>query len=90
MDLNCEQQAIDNEWSLARSNACHIAVQNEEMGELRDEMIEIRTDFQEVKFDISRIADYQAISFGFIGIVAAVAIGIIVKEFWSLISNKKR
>ena len=38
---DCEHQTLDLNWSLARSNACHIAVQNSEMGELRDNMVEI-------------------------------------------------
>ena len=32
----CEKLAKENNWSLARQNACHLAVQNEEQGELRD------------------------------------------------------
>jgi len=37
----CEQLKLDNDWSLIRTNACHIAVQNDEMGSLRDAMLEI-------------------------------------------------
>ena len=36
---NCEQRAIDREWTLTRTNACHIGVINSEMGEIRDELI---------------------------------------------------
>ena len=36
---DCLQQGLDNNWSLARSNACHIEVSNHEMGQLRDEMV---------------------------------------------------
>jgi len=37
----CEQLKLDNDWNLTRTNACHIAVQNDEMGSLRDAMLEI-------------------------------------------------
>lgn len=30
----CDQRAIDESWSLARTNACHIGVMNSEMGEI--------------------------------------------------------
>ncbi len=38
---DCGQQAIDLNWSLTRENACHLSVQNHEMGELRDYVKEI-------------------------------------------------
>jgi len=36
---NCEQQALDGNWELNRTNACHIGVLNSEMGEVRNELI---------------------------------------------------
>jgi len=39
--MNCEELALDNSWELTRKNACHIAVQNGEMGELRDAQLAI-------------------------------------------------
>lgn len=38
---NCEQQALVEKWTLDMKNACHIAVQNDEMGEMRNTMNEI-------------------------------------------------
>jgi len=40
MEFDCEQLAIDSDWSLTRTNACHIGVMNSEMGELRDNQLE--------------------------------------------------
>ena len=44
--MDCEQLAIDQNWSLTRTNACHISVQNEEMGELRDQMTKMNGNIQ--------------------------------------------
>jgi len=41
--MDCEQLALDGDWTLARTNACHIAIFNDEMGEVRDEMIYMNT-----------------------------------------------
>ena len=37
----CEQQALDNSWDLSRTSACHIAVLNNETGQIRDSMLQI-------------------------------------------------
>ena len=41
MASTCEQQALDNQWGLERVNACHIAVLNDETGQIRDSMLQI-------------------------------------------------
>lgn len=64
----CEQLALDNNWSLTRTNACHIAVQNTEMGEIRDQMIEIN-----LKMDLI---------FGGWAIIVACVIALVIKKMW--------
>jgi len=50
---DCDQMAIDNDWSLARQNSCHIAVQNDEMGVLANAQVEMnaRIDVIALKLD---------------------------------------
>ena len=66
--LECEQLALDNSWSLTRKNACHIAVQNEEMGQLRDEMVGMS-----FKMDLI---------FGGWAIIVACVISLVIKKMW--------
>lgn len=71
----CEQLAIDNNWSLARTNACHIKVQNEEMGDIRDEIITIQQ-------DISIIRTYQGFNMWIWGIIGGCIIILVLKKMW--------
>ena len=82
MELNCEQLGLDNGWSLTRLNSCHIGVQNKEMGEVRDEMAGLRTEVtqqvNDIRLDISTIAQYQNMTMWFNGILTIAIVGSLV------------
>lgn len=72
---NCEQRAIDREWTLARTNACHLSVINSEMGEIRDELIDINLTIQKISLNQTAI----------LGVFMAIGIAIIslvIKKMW--------
>lgn len=76
MIQDCESLAIDNDWSLTRKNACHIANQNEEMGELRDSQIEMG-------YRLGTIETYIAVNTWIWGAIITVIIGIAIKRIFS-------
>jgi hypothetical protein len=84
---DCDQQAIDFKWSLARENACHLAVQNHEMGEMRDEMIEMNSNVSEtfmiIKNDIQNMQYVQNITIWIWGIIASTLIIMAVKKIFA-------
>ena len=75
MENSCEQLALDNSWSLTRKNACHIGVQNKEMGEIRD-------DIKDINFAITRIQDFQALNIWLWGVIVTAVIVLVVKKMW--------
>lgn len=77
---DCESLAIDYEWSLTRKNACHIANQNEEMGELRDAQLEFG-------FRLSNIETYITVNTWVWGVIAATVLAIAVKKIFSSKTN---
>lgn len=70
--INCEQLALDYSWNLTRKNACHISVQNTEMGEIKNEMLELN-----LKMDMI---------FGGWAIIVASVVVLVIKKMWG--SNK--
>ena len=82
MELNCEQLGIDYSWSLARINACHIGIQNEEMGDIRDEMVII-------KQDVAIIKSYQSLNLGIWAVIGIALVGLVLKKFWGKDGNNK-
>lgn len=94
---DCEQLSIDNGWTLTRKNACHIANQNDEMGEMRDDMRGLRNDFNEkieilkddvnsdfsvVKSDMAHISWNVEAMLWIWGIIGAAIITLVIKRFW--------
>lgn len=75
MILDCESLAIDNAWSLTRTNACHIANQNQEMGELRD----YQKDFG---FRLSTIEAYVSVNTWIWGVIATTIIATTIKKIF--------
>ena len=69
--LPCEQLSLDNNWSLTRKNACHIANQNAEMGEIRLDIFEIKSNVQEMTIK-------QDMLFWLNGIVVIAIIGALI------------
>ena len=84
---DCEQQSIDFSWSLTRKNACHLAVQNQEMGELRDEMISMREDISGkvngIQNDIANMQYVQNINIWIWGIIASTLIVMAIKKVFA-------
>ena len=74
--LDCETLAIDNAWSLTRKNACHIANQNQEMGELRDSQVDF-------SFRLKNIETYVSVNTWIWGVIAATVIALAVKRVFS-------
>lgn len=72
---DCRQMSIDQEWSLTRTNACHIAVQNDEMGEMRDTMMEIA-----LKVDIILWATAP---------IYLAILGLVIKKIWGKTNGEK-
>lgn len=76
MIQDCETLGIDYDWSLTRKNACHIANQNEEMGELRDAQIDFG-------YRLDVIEGHISLNMWIWGVIAATIIGIAVKRVFS-------
>jgi len=76
MIQDCESLAIDYEWSLTRKNACHIANQNDEMGDLRDAQIEM-------SYRMDAIEAHIQVNTWIWGAIAAAIIGLAVKRVFS-------
>ena len=38
-NFNCEQLAREKSWDLAETNACHLRILNDEMGDIRDAQV---------------------------------------------------
>ena len=72
---DCEQLRLDNDWSLARTNACHIAVMNDEMGMLAGAQTEIQSSLGVIGMKIDLI-------FGAWGIIVACIIALVIKKMW--------
>jgi hypothetical protein len=78
MDMNfadCEQLKIDNDWSLARVNACHIAVQNDETGLIWKEM-------NSMNLKIDRITIYQEIQICAWGLIVSCIVVLVINKIW--------
>jgi len=72
---NCEQLALDNNWSLTRKNACHISVQNEEMGTLSEAQVKM-------EYKLQNIEIYIEINMWIWGVIAATIIAIAIKKIF--------
>lgn len=68
MVSTCGQEAMDNNWDIARINACHIGVINFEMGELRDAQMGMAW-----KLDII---------FWVSAVIVMTVIGLTIKKMW--------
>ena len=73
--LPCQQLSIDNEWSLARLNACHIGNQNEEMGVISSDIIHIKGDIQLIQI-------FQGINLTIWGAIGIAFLALVVKKIW--------
>jgi len=82
----CEQLALDNSWSLARTNACHLSVQNHEMGELRDEMIDTRIEMKQFHHEIllkfEHYSTLQNVQIGAWSLIASTMVVLVIKKIW--------
>lgn len=72
---NCDQLALDNNWSLTRENACHIGVTNTEMGNVQKDILNIKN-------DINTIKGFQGINLAIWGAIAFILIGLVIKKMW--------
>ena len=72
---DCEQLNIDNKWSTTRKNACHISNQNEEMGDIRTEIVGIN-------LKINTIQNYQAVNVWFWGAIGLAIISLVIKKMF--------
>lgn len=77
----CEQLAKENTWSLARKNACHLAVQNNEQGELRDAQYVANTKIEGLEESVEvlggkmdRIGFQSDMMFGIWGLIGATIV----------------
>jgi len=75
MIQDCQQLAIDNNWSLARTNACHIGNTNDEMGELVVHM-------REVSYQVKSINFKQTCIFTVFGAIGLCILGILIKRYF--------
>lgn len=50
---DCEQMAIDYNWTLARTNACHLSKTNSEMGELSLVQSQMQADLQQINWKVN-------------------------------------
>ena len=76
MTMNdCEQLRIDNNWDLSRTNACHIAVMNDEMGELVVSQQNIQANLEVIGWKMDLI-------FGIFGVIVVCVIGLVIKKMW--------
>jgi len=73
--MDCQQLSIDNDWSLARTNACHIAVQNEETGLIWDELTSMN-------MKIDHIATLQGFNLWIWAAVGLAIISLVIKKMW--------
>lgn len=76
MIQDCESLAIDYEWSLTRKNACHIANQNEEMGQLRDAQVDM-------SYRLTTIETYITVNTWIWGVIVAAILAIAVKRIFN-------
>jgi len=72
---DCEQLNIDNNWSLTRTNACHISNQNEEMGIISVDIINIKN-------DIKTIQTFQGINMAIWAAIGLAFLALVVKKIW--------
>ena len=93
----CEKLAKENNWDLVTKNACHIAVQNEEQGELRDAQIVQNTTIEALSGEVEIIGDkVNIISWqtGFtssvLGLIGVIVISWVVKKILDSIKFKKK
>lgn len=82
MIQDCESLAIDYDWSLTRKSACHIANQNQEMGELRNSQVEF-------SYRLHTIETYITINTWVWGVMTATVLAIAVKKIFSTPINKE-
>ena len=76
MTMNdCEQLKLDNNWSLTRTNACHIGVMNSEMGLLAESQ-------QSIQASLGVIGLKMDLMFGIFTIVVICLIGLVLKKMW--------
>jgi len=75
MIQDCQQLAIDNNWSLTRTNACHIGNTNEEMGEVSVHM-------REMSYLIKNIGFKQSCIFGVFGAISLCILGVLIKRYF--------
>jgi len=87
--VECEQLGLDNEWSLARLNSCHIGVQNADSERTTASIEAIEDDIVEINHSIESIADMQSMMLWGLGIVVAVSLGSVLKIFWAKVFNGK-
>jgi len=72
---DCQRKAIDNQWELARTNACHIAIQNEELGEVWKQM-------ETTNYQIQKISNFQAMQVWLWAVIGTAIIVLVVKKMW--------
>ena len=87
-NYNCDQRAIDDNWSLARQNACHIGIQNFEMGEIRDDVVLIQRDITDINHNIDKISGFQQANIWLWGVIVSCIIVLTIKQIWAVAFKK--
>lgn len=84
---DCDQQGVVNDWSLTKKNSCHLAVQNSEMGEMRNEMVALRNDVNEkfISFDgrMDGMQQIDVLQLWIWGIIASTLIVMAIKRLFA-------
>lgn len=77
-----------NELDLAKRNADHIATLNKEMGEIRDEVKDVKAGVSSLKNDFTAVKTDVAWLKKFFFIVATSSIGALIASLVSIILNR--
>lgn len=83
----CDQLNIDNDWSLARLNNCHIGVINYDSERTAESIESIEDDIVLINNKVDLIAHDQGFILWIGGIIAVAMIGSFVKLLWQKIAT---
>lgn len=71
---NCQQSTLDNNWTLERTNACHISNMNDELGGVQRIQLEMSLKLNAILWILT--------------IISAIVIAVVTKKLLSVIIKK--